>query len=357
MTTTSPERTSTAPTIEGFDHIEYYVGNAKMAAFFFVNGLGFDLVAYAGPETGVRDRVSYVVEQGSIRFVLTGALDPHSPIAHYLQAHGDGIKAVTLRVNDAPASEAYAIEHGGSMATTSAGAPAVISYGDTVHGFLDADLLSGPYAKYFRREDLRGGGLGLDAIDHMAGNVMRGELDAAVDFYHRVLGFRIDEEFINDTGATTLRWRVVRTPNGNVTSPINEPGSGPKSPIDEYLKTFGGPGIHHIALHSSDIIATVAKMRERGVKFVTIAPERYTQLITPPPGINEPFEQLAEHSILVDEDAPGYLLQIFTAPLHDRPTTFFEVIQRVNGARGFGGKNVGALIESVERDQAARAAG
>jgi 4-hydroxyphenylpyruvate dioxygenase len=355
MTTTTQAPTSAAPAIAGFDHIEYYVGNAKLAAFFFVNGLGFDLIAYAGPETGVRDHVSYVVEQGSIRFVLTGALDPHSPIADYLKAHGDGIKSVTLRVNDAQASEEYAIEHGGLMATTSAGAPAVTSYGDTLHGFVDTDLLSGPYAKYFRREDLRGGGLGLDAVDHMAGNVMRGELDAAVEFYHDVLGFRIDEEFITDKAGSSLRFRVVRTPNGKVTSPINEPGSGPKSPIDEYLNTFGGPGIHHIALHSSDIIGSVSAMRERGVKFVSISPDRYKQLIVPPPGINESFAKLAENSILVDQDDPGYLLQIFTATLHDRPTTFFEIIQRVNGARGFGGKNVPALIESVERDQAARA--
>ncbi len=195
----------------------------------------------------------------------------------------------------------------------------------------------------------------MDAVDHIVGNVLRGELDAAMDFYHRVLGFNIAEEFINDTGATTLRWRVLRTPNGKVTFPINEPGSGPRSPIDEYLASFGGAGVHHVALHSSDIIATVAAMRERGVQFVTIAPERYDEIVAPVAGVREPFAKLREHSILVDEDAPGYLLQIFTAPLHDRPTTFFEIIQRADGARGFGGKNVGALIESVERDQAARA--
>jgi len=341
MTTLTQGRTQAAPTIESLDHIEYYVGNAKMTAFFFVNGLGFDLVAYAGPETGVRDRASYVVEQGSIRFVLTGALDPHSPIAAYHNVHGDGIRSIALRVTDAQAAADYARAQGAALTTTSGGAPAVTSYGDTVHGLLDADLLAGPYAKYFRREEVRGGGLGLDAVDHIVGNVLRGELDAAVDFYHRVLGFRIDEEFINDTGSTTIRWRVLRTPNGRVTFPINEPGSSPKSPIDEYLVSFGGP---------------VGAMRERGVRFVTIAPERYDELIAPIPGVREPFEKLREHSILVDEDAPGYLLQIFTAPLHDRPTTFFEIIQRADGARGFGGKNVGALIESVERDQAARAA-
>lgn len=356
MTTTTPERTNAAPTIVGIDHAEFYVGNAKLTAFFFVNGLGFDLLAYAGPETGVRDRVSYVVQQGTIRFVLTGALDPHSPIAAYHNAHGDGIRAVTLRVNDAQAAEDFATSQGGILARTSAGLPAFTSYGDTVHGFVDCDLLEGPAAKFFRREDVRGGGLGLDALDHMAVNVMRGELDAAVEFYHKILGFRIDEEFINDTGATTLRWRVVRSTNDTVTFPINEPGSGPKSPIDEYLATFGGAGVHHVALHASDIVSTVAKLRERGVNFVTISPERYTELISPLPGQHENFEDLAKHSILIDEDKPGYLLQIFTAPLHDRPTTFFEIIQRVDGARGFGGKNVGALIESVERDQAARAA-
>jgi 4-hydroxyphenylpyruvate dioxygenase len=356
MTTTTPQRTNAAPTITGIDHAEFYVGNAKLTAFFFVNGLGFDLLAYAGPETGVRDRVSYVVQQGTIRFVLTGALDPHSPIAAHHNAHGDGVRAVTLRVDDANMAEAFAIAQGGIMSTTPSGLPAVTSYGETVHAFIDRDLLDGPSAKYFRREDVRGGGLGIDALDHMAVNVMRGELDAAVTFYNKVLGFRVDEEFINDTGATTLRWRVVRSMNDSVTFPINEPGSGPKSPIDEYLATYGGPGVHHIALHASDIVGTVAKMRERGVKFVTIAPERYKELISPLPGQREKFEDLADHSILIDEDKPGYLLQIFTAPLGDRPTTFFEIIQRVDGARGFGGKNVGALIESVERDQAARAA-
>jgi len=355
MTMMTNAQTSAAPAIEALDHIEYYVGNAKMSAFFFVNGLGFDLVAYAGPETGVRDRTSYVVEQGSIRFVLTGALEPGSPIAAYLNAHGDGIRAVGLRVADAQAAADAAVAHGGIAATTPAGIPAIATYGDTVHSFLDTDLLAGPYAKFFRREDLRGGGLGLTAIDHIVGNVLRGELDAAIDFYHRVLGFRVAEEYINDTGATTLRWRVLRSPNGQVTFPINEPGSGPRSPIDEYLVSFGGPGVHHVALHSDDIVGTVAAMRERGVRFVTIAPERYEEIVAPVPGVREPFAKLREHSILVDEDAPGYLLQIFTAPLHDRPTTFFEIIQRADGARGFGGKNVGALIEAVERDQAARA--
>jgi 4-hydroxyphenylpyruvate dioxygenase len=260
-----------------------------------------------------------------------------------------------LRVNDVAAAVDYARAQGAEITTASGDAPAVMSYGDTAHSLLDADLLAGPYAKLFRREERRGGGLGLDSVDHMVGNVLRGELDAAVDFYHRVLGFNIAEEFINDTGATTIRWRVLRTPNGRITFPINEPGSGPRSPIDEYLTTFGGPGVHHVALHSNDIVGTVRAMRERGVKFVTISPERYDELIAPIPGVREAFADLREHSILVDEDAPGYLLQIFTAPLHDRPTTFFEIIQRQDGARGFGGKNVGALIESVERDQAARA--
>jgi len=357
MTTLTQGRTNAPPTIESLDHVEYYVGNAKMAAFFFINGLGFDLVAYAGPETGVRDRTSYVVEQGSIRFVLTGALDPASPIAAYHNLHGDGIRAIAFRVSDAQAAAEYARAQGASMTTASGGVPAVTTYGDTTHSFLDQDLLAGPYAKYFRREERRGGGgLGLDSIDHIVGNVLRGELDGAMDFYHRVLGFNVAEEYINDTGSTTIRWRVLLSPNGQVTFPINEPGASARSPIDEYLVSFGGPGVHHVALHSNDIVGTVAAMRERGVRFVTIAPERYDELIAPIPGVREPFAKLREHSILVDEDAPGYLLQIFTAPLHDRPTTFFEIIQRADGARGFGGKNVGALIESVERDQAARAA-
>jgi 4-hydroxyphenylpyruvate dioxygenase len=341
--------------VEAVDHIEYYVGNAKMAAFFFVNGLGFDLVAYAGPETGVRDRTSYVLQQGAIRFVLTGSLVPDSPVASYLHEHGDGIHAIAFRVADARGAVADAIAAGGNPTSTPAGIPGVATYGDTVHGFLDTDLLDGPYAKFFRREEARGGGMGLDAIDHVVGNVLRGELDGTVDFYHRVLGFRIDEEFINDTGATTVRWRVVRSPNRRVTFPINEPGSGPRSPIDEYLASYGGPGVHHIALHSSVIVGTVSAMRERGVRFVTVDPERYSEIVAPVAGAREPFAKLRDLSIFVDEDAPGYLLQIFTAPLHDRPTTFIELIQRVDGARGFGGKNVGALIESVERDQAARA--
>ena len=299
--------------IEAIDHLEYYVGNAKMAAFYFVHGFGFDLVAYAGPETGIHDRVSYVVEQRAIRFVLTGGLGADSPIAAYVHAHGDGIRSIGFRVADARAAAAEAAGRGGIATSTPAGIPAIATYGDTVHSFVDEDLLTGPFAKYFRREDLQGGGFGLHRIDHIVGNVLRGQLDPTVAFYHDVLGFRVDEEFVNDTGATTVRWRVLRTPNGAVTFPINEPGSGPRSPIDEYLRSFGGPGVHHVALHSSDIARTVGDMRERGVRFVTIDPHRYEQIIAPRADLGGSYERLRDLSIFMDDDPPGYLLQIFTA--------------------------------------------
>ncbi|HEY4868368.1 MAG TPA: 4-hydroxyphenylpyruvate dioxygenase [Candidatus Dormibacteraeota bacterium] len=354
------------PVLSGTDHVELYVGNARQAAYHYRNAFGFDVIAYAGPETGVRDRASYVLQQGKVRLVLTAPLGPESPVAQHVQLHGDGVKAIALRVEDATAAYRAATargargiqeparvedEHGVITFST------VATYGDTVHTFVERDEYNGAHWPGYREDSRSGGGVGLRFIDHTVGNVDTGKMDDWVSFYSEVFGFTVFQEFDETDIATqysALRSKVARDPRTQITFPINEPYVGlKKSQIQEYLDYYRGSGVQHIALHTDDIVKTVGEMKQRGVEFLTAPDEYYAALGPRADGIDEDLDRLHDLNILIDRDDDGYMLQIFTRPVGDRPTLFFEVIQR-KGCKGFGKGNFKALFEAIEREQAAR---
>jgi 4-hydroxyphenylpyruvate dioxygenase len=362
-------QTADVPALAGTDHIELYVGNARQAAHYYRSAFGFDVVAYSGPETGVRDRASYVLQQDRVRLVVTAPLQPDGEIAEHVRRHGDGVKAIALRVHDAEAAYQAALRRGAQgveephTLTDEHGAlrqAAIATFGDTVHRFVERDEYDGPHLPGYRAESSAGGGVGLHHVDHSVGNVELGRMDTWVEWYHSVFDFDVFQEFDEHDIATqysALRSKVVRDPATMITFPINEPAQGLRaSQIQEYLDYYHGPGVQHIALHTDDIVSTVAAMRGRGVEFLG-APPTYYEDIAPrvqAHGVTEDFERLRENCILVDFEDQGYLLQIFTRPVADRPTLFYEVIQRRNGARGFGKGNFKALFEAIEREQAAR---
>jgi len=362
-------RSTDVPALAGTDHIELYVGNARQAAHFYRSAFGFDVVAYSGPETGVRDRASYVLQQGNIRLVLTAPLQPDGEVADHVRRHGDGVKAIALRVHDAGAAYQAALRRGATgveephSVSDEHGAvrqASIATFGDTVHRFVERDEYDGPHLPGYRAETASGGGVGLRHVDHSVGNVELGRMETWVEWYHSVFDFDVFQEFDEHDIATqysALRSKVVRDPRTMITFPINEPAKGLKaSQIQEYLDFYHGPGVQHIALHTDDIVSTVADMRRRGVEFLH-APDAYYQEIAPrvrEHGVTEDFDRLRENHVLVDFEDQGYLLQIFTRPVADRPTLFYEVIQRRNGARGFGKGNFKALFEAIEREQAAR---
>jgi 4-hydroxyphenylpyruvate dioxygenase len=355
--------------LEGWDHIELWVGNAKQAAFFYEHAFGFTRVAYGGPETGIRDRASYVLEQGEIRFVLSSGLGPDSEITRFACAHGDGAKDVALRVADAGYAHREAVargaqslvephviedEHGRVELAT------IATYGENVHTFVNRSDYSGPYLPGFVSllpNGSRAQGVGLRAIDHVVGNVELGRMDHWVEFYERVFGMTNIIHFGDDqiqTEYSALMSKVMADGSGKIKFPINEPAEGKrKSQIDEYLDFNGGPGVQHIALQSEDIVGTVSAMKERGFQFLD-TPETYYEDVEERVGtINEDYGDLKRLRILADRDEDGYLLQIFTKTAQDRPTLFFEVIER-HGATTFGEGNFKALFESIEREQALR---
>ncbi|MFN8549174.1 MAG: 4-hydroxyphenylpyruvate dioxygenase [Candidatus Eisenbacteria bacterium] len=352
--------------IREIDHVEFYVGNARQAAHFYRTAFGLDQIGYRGPETGARDRASYLLTQGNIRFVLTTPLEPEGPIARHIAKHGDGVRDIALRVDDATAVYEQALARG----ARSVEAPTVIegmggrikraaiaTYGDTIHSFIERDGIEAPLLPGFREERRSGGGAGLAAIDHMVGNVEDEKMDAWVDYYRDVFGFEhfltFDDKDIS-TEYTALRSKVVSSANHRVKFPINEPAPGKRrSQIQEYLDYYHGPGVQHIALLTGDILRTIGELRARGVEFLEV-PDSYYEALSERVGpIAEDIERLREHRILVDRDDEGYLLQLFTRPVEDRPTLFFEVIQR-RGSRGFGKGNFKALFEAIEREQALR---
>jgi 4-hydroxyphenylpyruvate dioxygenase len=366
----SPVTTAPAADLLGFDHLEWWVGNARHAAHFWAAAFGFTVVAYAGPETGLADRQSYVVRQGELTFVLTSALDPDSEVAHHVARHGDGVRDVAYRVADAATAFDRSIARGAAPVldpTTSsdlvgsARRATVAAYGDTVHSFVERDAFPGPFLPGFEPLDLPiagGDPVGLRAYDHVVANVEQGRLDQWVDWYRDVFGFDVLQSFGEDAIATefsALRSTVVWN-HGRVVQPINEPATGrKKSQIEEFLDYHGSPGVQHVAMATDDIVATVAELRRRGVRFMRVpggyydeAPERLAGL-----GADLPWERLAELGILVDRDHGGYLLQIFTEPVASRPTVFMEIIQR-HGAKGFGEGNFKALFTSIEAEQARR---
>src|SRR5665213_2805492 len=354
--------------LKGTDHVEFYVGNARQAAYFYRTAFGMSLVAYAGPETGQRDRASYVLQQGKIRFVLTTPLRSSDPIAEHIHRHGDAVRVVALWVDDA--RKAW-------QETTSRGAVSVAepfvktdengrvvlasirTYGDTIHTFVERSAYNGPFLPGFRavENDTIARPVGLLHVDHMVGNVGWHEMDEWVNFYARVMGFSLYQHFDDNdisTEYSALMSKVMANGNGYVKFPINEPAEGKrKSQIEEYLDFYPGPGVQHIALATNDILHTVRKLQEQGIEFLRVPHTYYTELQDRVGKIDEPLEDLEALGILVDRDDEGYMLQIFTRPVEDRPTLFFEIIQR-KGSRSFGKGNFKALFEAIEREQQAR---
>jgi 4-hydroxyphenylpyruvate dioxygenase len=356
--------------IKGWDHIEFYVGNARQAAIFYQKTFGFTPVAYSGLETGVRDRASYVLEQGKIRLVLTTALGPESPIAQHVLQHGDGVKDVALTVPDAEKAYREALARGARSAleptvtTDDFGQvkrAAIYTYGETLHSFIEREDYAGVFLPGYRPVESTGRqeahGIGLAAIDHVVGNVELGKMNEWVKFYEDVLGFKQIIHFTDEAISTeysALMSKVMEGGHGKIKFPINEPAVGKKkSQIDEYLEFYRGPGVQHIAMITGDIIKTVGQLRDQGVEFIKGIPSYYDELEDRVGKIDEPIDELAKLGILVDRDDDGYLLQIFTRNVQDRPTVFFEIIQR-KGARGFGEGNFKALFEAIEREQALR---
>ena len=355
--------------LDGWDHVELWVGNAKQAAYFYEHALGFRRTAYAGPETGVRDRASYVLEQGSIRFVLTSALRGDHEIARHCSRHGDGVKDIALSVPDAAEAYRQAVERGargtaeprrledefGSIEISS-----IAAYGDTVHTFVDRGDYAGPFQPGYVAvpgDRSAGGGVGLETIDHIVGNVELGHMNEWVEFYERVFGMTEMIHFSDEdisTEYSALMSKVMTDGAGKIKFPLNELAVGKrKSQIEEYLDFYGGPGAQHIAMATDDIVATVEAMKQRGLLFLATPDTYYDDLGERVGEIVEDYADLRRHGILADRDDDGYLLQIFTKTAQDRPTLFFEVIER-HGARGFGEGNFKALFEAIEREQALR---
>ena len=376
MSTASSIREGTQPSakagdflpLKGTDHVEFYVGNARQAAYFYRAAFGMSLVAYAGPETGQRDRASYVVQQGKVRFVLTTALRTDNPIADHVRKHGDGVRVIALWVDDARSAWQETVSRG----ATSVAEPYTLSdeqgqavlssirtYGDTIHTFVERGAYSGAFLPGFRdiKDDAIARPVGLLHIDHMVGNVGWHEMDKWVDFYASVMGFSLYQHFDDkdiSTEYSALMSKVMANGNGYVKFPINEPAEGKRrSQIEEYLDFYSGPGVQHVALATNDILHTVSRLQEQGIEFLRVPHTYYTELQSRVGKIDEPVDELERLGILVDRDDEGYMLQIFTRPVEDRPTLFFEIIQR-KGSRSFGKGNFKALFEAIEREQQLR---
>lgn len=353
----------------GWDHVELWVGNAKQAAFFYEHALGFARIAYAGPETGVRDRASYVLAQGDIRFVVTSALREEHEIMRHHARHGDGVRDIALAVPDATEAYRQAVQRGarGVAEPTrvedehgSVELAAIATYGDTIHTFVNRADYAGPFLPGYVSASPNGraaGGVGLVNIDHVVGNVELGRMDEWVAFYERVFGMtnilHFGDEQIH-TEYSALMSKVMSDGAGKIKFPINEPAEGKrKSQIDEYIEFYGGAGVQHIALASTNIVETVQALKERGMIFLDTPDTYYDEVPERVGEIDEDYADLQRHKILVDRDEDGYLLQIFTKTAQDRPTVFFEVIER-HGATSFGDGNFKALFEAIEREQALR---
>jgi 4-hydroxyphenylpyruvate dioxygenase len=374
MKTSQTEQTAPAATndflpLEGTDYVEFYVGNAKQAAHYYMSAFGFQALAYAGPETGVRDRASYAVRQHKLTFVLTTPLRANNPIADHIYKHGDGVKALSLRVPDA--TKAW-------EATTKRGAKSYLApqrmedaqgvlimsgihtYGETVHLFIERKNYHGtfmPGYKPWSNPHFQPADCGLLYVDHCVGNVGWNQMNKWVSFYENVLGFKnilsFDDEDIS-TEYSALMSKVMSSGNGFVKFPINEPAEGKKkSQVEEYLDFYDGEGCQHVAMATQDIVKTVTALKQRGVEFLQVPTSYYDNLLERVGTIDEDLTPLKELGILVDRDNEGYLLQLFTKPVEDRPTLFFEIIQR-KGATSFGKGNFKALFEAIEREQESR---
>src|SRR5689334_2139081 len=355
--------------LEGTDYVEFYVGNAKQAAHYYISAFGFLPLAYAGPETGMKDRASYAVRQNKLTFVLTTPIRKDNPIADHIYLHGDGVRNIALRVPDATKAWEETTKRGaksfmkpermkddqGEVVMSG-----IHTYGDTIHLFIERKNYSGPFMPgyrawsnpYFKTDDT-----GLLYVDHCVGNVNWNQMNPWVKFYEDVMGFRnilsFDDNDIS-TEYSALMSKVMSSGNGFVKFPINEPAEGKKkSQVEEYLEFYNGEGVQHVAMATSDIVKTVTALRNRGVEFLKVPNTYYDDLLDRVGHIDEDLEPLKELGILVDRDNEGYLLQLFSKPVEDRPTLFFEIIQR-KGAKSFGKGNFKALFEAIEREQEAR---
>ncbi len=353
----------------GTDYVEFYVGNARQSAHYYRSAFGFRMAAYRGPETGTRDRASYMLTQNRIRLVLTTPLAPDHPIAASVRLHGDGVHDIALRVDDAAAAWRETTLRGARSVREpetlrdddgEVRLAAIATYGDTIHTFVERAKYNGAFLPGFRvveDEDVVARPTGLTHIDHIVGNVGWGEMNRWVDFYRDAMGFQLFKHFDDKDIATeysALMSKVMSDGSGRVKFPINEPAVGKrKSQIEEYLEFYRGPGVQHIALATGNIIDAVSKLRRQGVDFLRVPSTYYDDLLGRTGPIDEPVAELRELGILVDRDDEGYMLQVFTRPVEDRPTLFFEVIQR-KGSRSFGKGNFKALFEAIEREQALR---
>jgi 4-hydroxyphenylpyruvate dioxygenase len=363
---TVPDNHDSFP-ILGLDYIQFFVGNAKQAAHYY-RSLGFTPVAYMGLETGSRDRVSWVVRQGDVTLVFTGALAPGSQITDHVKDHGDGVHDIALRVPDAEEAYRVALERGASSVAEpevledergKIVRAAISTYGETIHSLVSRAEYSGVFFPGFQPiEDITDtSGFGIKNIDHVVGNVELGRMNEWVTFYERIMGFTelrhfSDEEISTDYSA--LMSKVVWDGEGKIKFPINEPAEGKKkSQIEEYLEYYGSPGVQHIAMSSDDIVGSVEKMRSAGIEFLRVPGTYYEEAKERVPEVAEQIADLERNGILVDKDEEGYLLQIFSKPVQDRPTVFYEIIER-HGSRGFGAGNFKALFEAIEREQEAR---
>lgn len=351
--------------LNGTDYVELYVGNAKQSAHFYKTAFGFQSLAYSGLETGVKDKTSYVLQQGKIRLVLTTPLVAESPIYEHIKKHGDGVKVVALWVDDATKAFEETTKRGAKpfmQPTKEEDADGYVvrsgiyTYGETVHIFVERSNYKGVFLPGYRKWEshYNPAPVGLKYIDHMVGNVGWGEMNQWVEFYAKVMGFAqlvsFDDKDIS-TDYTALMSKVMTNGNGRIKFPINEPAEGKKkSQIEEYIDFYNGPGIQHIAVATDNIVETVTAMRDRGVEFLYVPDNYYDDILDRVGEIDEDLAPLKELGILIDRDDEGYLLQLFSKPVVDRPTMFFEIIQR-KGAKSFGKGNFKALFEAIEREQ------
>jgi 4-hydroxyphenylpyruvate dioxygenase len=354
--------------LNGTDYVEFYVGNARQAAYFYRAAMGFSLVAYAGPETGQRDRASYVLQQGKIRFVFTTPLRPDNELAEHIRLHGDGVRDIALWVDDARRVWKETIRRGARSVEEphevkdeygSVRLASIAVYGDTIHTFVERKNYHGPFLPGYvaKTEDRLARPTGLLHIDHVVGNVGWNETTRWVDFYGAVMGFSHAQHFGDkdiSTEYSALLSKVMANGNGRVKFPLNDPAEGrKKSQMEDYLEYHYGPGVQHLALATDDILFTVARLQEQGVEFLRVPHSYYTDLQKRTGCIDEPVGELEKLGILVDRDDEGYMLKIFTRPVEDRPTLFFEIIQR-KGSRSFGKGDFRALFEAIEREQKER---
>ncbi len=368
-TVAAPDEQQDFLPINGTYYVEYLVGNAKQSAYYYHYVFGYDIIGYRGPETGYKSAASFLLAQDKIRIILTSALQPDNEIADHVYRHGDGIQDVALWVDDARQAYQETIQRGarsvqepnvrrdddGEVVVAS-----IATYGDTIHTFVENKNYQGFFLPGFRpwkNEYLANRSVGLKFIDHMVGNVALGDMNKYVNFYGEVMGFKqlvsFDDKDIS-TEYTALMSKVMSNGNERIKFPINEPAAGlKKSQIEEYLEFYQGAGVQHVALATDDIIETVTKLRQNGLDFLNVPDTYYDDLLDRVGEIEEPIEELRKLGILVDRDEEGYLLQIFTKPVQDRPTVFYEIIDR-KGARSFGKGNFKALFEAIEREQELR---